>query len=111
MVAAIVDADWLFLLTDVDALYDKNPGVHPDAKPIRVVDDIDQVVREGGLPLGSQFLASDTLVPWVCMVHSCGKWERLCILWQLSFQCRWAAPLSMQEGTSRERLLEVPGTN
>jgi glutamate 5-kinase len=47
MVSAIVGATWLFLLTDVDALYDKNPNVHPDAKPIRVVDDIDSVVKEG----------------------------------------------------------------
>jgi glutamate 5-kinase len=47
MVAAIVGATWLFLLTDVDALYDKNPNVHHDAKPIRVVDDIDSVVKEG----------------------------------------------------------------
>lgn len=47
MVAAIVDAHWLFLLTDVDALYDKNPMQHADAKPIRLVHDIDEVIKEG----------------------------------------------------------------
>lgn len=38
--AGMVSAEYLFLMTDVDALYDKNPRAHPDAKPIEVVDDI-----------------------------------------------------------------------
>lgn len=36
----MVQADYLFLMTDVDCLYDKNPRAHPDAKPIEVVSDI-----------------------------------------------------------------------
>jgi len=39
-VATLVNADWLFLLTDVDALYTSNPNIDPDAKPIRVVPDL-----------------------------------------------------------------------
>eukprot|EP00124_Ichthyophonus_hoferi_P001811 Ihof_evm11s105 gene=Ihof_evmTU11s105 len=45
MVGAILGASWLFLMTDVDALYDANPNTHPDAKPIRVVDDIDSLCK------------------------------------------------------------------
>ncbi|KAG8165464.1 hypothetical protein KVR01_004016 [Diaporthe batatas] len=38
--AAMVHADLLFLMTDVDCLYDKNPRTNPDAQPIEVVEDI-----------------------------------------------------------------------
>lgn len=38
--AAMVHADYLFLMTDVDCLYDKNPRVYPEAKAIEVVEDI-----------------------------------------------------------------------
>ncbi|ORY22700.1 Aspartate/glutamate/uridylate kinase [Naematelia encephala] len=43
--SAIVHADYLFLLTDVRCLYTDNPRNNPDAKPVRVVRDI-QKVRE-----------------------------------------------------------------
>jgi len=39
-VATIVQASWLFLLTDVDALYTANPSKDPDAEPIRNVVDL-----------------------------------------------------------------------
>ncbi|KAF2433565.1 putative glutamate 5-kinase [Tothia fuscella] len=38
--AGMVHADYLFLMTDVDCLYDKNPRTNPDAKPIEVVEDV-----------------------------------------------------------------------
>ncbi|RDL38197.1 Glutamate 5-kinase [Venustampulla echinocandica] len=38
--AAMVHADYLFLMTDVDCLYDKNPRTHADAQAIEVVEDI-----------------------------------------------------------------------
>ena len=38
--AGMVQADYLFLMTDVDCLYDKNPRTNPDARPIEVVEDI-----------------------------------------------------------------------
>lgn len=38
--AGMVHADYLFLMTDVDCLYDKNPRSNPDAKAIEVVEDI-----------------------------------------------------------------------
>ena len=39
-VATLVQAKWLFLLTDVDALYTSNPNTDPNAKPIHEVEDI-----------------------------------------------------------------------
>ncbi|MDJ1183894.1 glutamate 5-kinase [Roseofilum casamattae] len=34
LVASLVEADWLFLLTDVDRLYSADPRTDPDAEPI-----------------------------------------------------------------------------
>lgn len=45
--AGMVHADFLFLMTDVDCLYDKNPRSNPDAKPIEVVKDISSVQADG----------------------------------------------------------------
>nr|POE54532.1 putative glutamate 5-kinase [Quercus suber] len=44
--AGMVQADYLFLMTDVDCLYDKNPRTHPDAKPIEVVEDIAELAAD-----------------------------------------------------------------
>ena len=41
--AGMVQADYLFLMTDVDCLYDRNPRIHPDAKAIEVVEDIGEL--------------------------------------------------------------------
>lgn len=38
--AGMVNADFLFLLTDVDCLYTDNPRSNPDARPVLVVDNI-----------------------------------------------------------------------
>jgi glutamate 5-kinase len=45
--AAMVHADYLFLMTDVDCLYDKNPRTHADARAIEVVDDIAALQADG----------------------------------------------------------------
>ncbi|WP_427160030.1 glutamate 5-kinase [Aliinostoc sp. HNIBRCY26] len=37
LVASLVEADWLFLLTDVDKLYSADPRSVPDAQPISLV--------------------------------------------------------------------------
>lgn len=42
-VANLVQADWLFLLTDVDYLYTGNPRLDPEAKPIFIVEDTSQL--------------------------------------------------------------------
>ena len=48
MVASLVEADWLFLLTDVDRLYSADPRHNPDAQPILTVDSIDHLEAEVG---------------------------------------------------------------
>jgi glutamate 5-kinase len=45
--AAMVHADYLFLMTDVDCLYDKNPRSNPDAQAIEVVEDIAALTADG----------------------------------------------------------------
>lgn len=45
--AAMIHADLLFLMTDVDCLYDKNPRSNPDAKPIEIVEDISALEADG----------------------------------------------------------------
>ena len=44
MVASLLEADWLFLLTDIDKLYSDNPRQNPEAKPITLVRHIDELV-------------------------------------------------------------------
>lgn len=59
--AAMVNADYLFLMTDVEALYDKNPRTNPDAVPIEVVDDIDALtadVSSSGSAIGTGGMAT-----------------------------------------------------
>ncbi|MBE9014464.1 glutamate 5-kinase, partial [Pseudanabaenaceae cyanobacterium LEGE 13415] len=43
LVASVVDADWLFLLTDVDRLYSADPRSNPDAQPITIVKNLDEL--------------------------------------------------------------------
>lgn len=44
--AGMVKADYLFLMTDVDCLYTDNPRSNPDARPVLVCDDIEELRRE-----------------------------------------------------------------
>ena len=49
LVASKIDADLLIMLSDIDALYDKDPRKHPDAQPIPVVFEVTpQIVRTAG---------------------------------------------------------------
>ncbi|KAL1899436.1 Glutamate 5-kinase [Sporothrix stenoceras] len=48
--AAMIHADLLFLMTDVDCLYTKNPRQHPDAEPIEVVEDINALEADISTP-------------------------------------------------------------
>jgi glutamate 5-kinase len=49
LVASKIDADVLILLTDIDALYDKNPKQHKDAVPIKIVFEItDKIAKAAG---------------------------------------------------------------
>lgn len=52
MVASLVEADWLFLLTDVDRLYSADPNCYPNAQPIALVQNLAELkelqVNTGG---------------------------------------------------------------
>lgn len=39
IVAALIDADALFIATDIDGLYDRDPRTHADARPLQIVTD------------------------------------------------------------------------
>ena len=55
VVAVLLKADLLIILTDIDALYDKNPKEFPDAKPIHSVYEInDEIIAMAG-DKGSSF--------------------------------------------------------
>ncbi|NET49977.1 MAG: glutamate 5-kinase [Merismopedia sp. SIO2A8] len=45
LVASLIEADWLFLLTDVDRLYSADPRLVPDAQPIMLVNSIEQLTQ------------------------------------------------------------------
>ncbi|CCK68909.1 uncharacterized protein KNAG_0B04740 [Huiozyma naganishii CBS 8797] len=49
--ASLIQADYLFLLTDVDCLYTNDPRVDPDAKPILTVRNLHLSEGENGNPL------------------------------------------------------------
>nr|WP_208492066.1 glutamate 5-kinase [aff. Roholtiella sp. LEGE 12411] len=53
LVASIVEADWLFLLTDVDRLYSADPRSVPDAQPIALVSSMKELA-ELQIQTGSQ---------------------------------------------------------
>lgn len=49
IVAALIDAEVLFLATDIDGLYDRDPRAHPDARPMPlVVDPGDDILAMAG---------------------------------------------------------------
>ena len=47
IVAGMIHADYLFLLTDVDGLYTENPRNNPNAQRIKVVRDIPKLREQG----------------------------------------------------------------
>jgi glutamate 5-kinase len=49
LVASKIDADLLIMLTDIDALYDKDPQTFPDARPIPTIFEItDEIMASAG---------------------------------------------------------------
>jgi len=62
-VAALVEAELLLLLSDVDALYEEDPKLNPGARAILEVEDVEKVLAHagGGNPLGSGGMRSKLL--------------------------------------------------
>lgn len=54
-VATLLKADLLILLTDIDALYDSDPKHNPNAKRIKIVDNITENVEKMAGKAGSEF--------------------------------------------------------
>ena len=55
LVASKIDADVLIMLTDIDALYEKDPRKFPDAKPISAVYEITEEILKNAGGKGSKF--------------------------------------------------------
>lgn len=53
LVARVVNADLLIILSDIDAVYDSNPRENPDAKRISVVTEVDEALIQGAGGAGS----------------------------------------------------------
>lgn len=53
LVAGIVDADLVVILSDVDGLYTANPQTHPDAKLVSIVSDITPEIEASAGGVGS----------------------------------------------------------
>lgn len=45
LVASVVAADWLFIMTDVDRLYSADPRSNPQAQPIALVESMEQLAQ------------------------------------------------------------------
>lgn len=54
LVAGLIEADLLVILTDIDGLYDKNPSVFADAKFINLVENLDDSIRAAAGAEGSK---------------------------------------------------------
>ncbi len=54
LVASKIDADLLIMLSDIDALYDKNPHRYKDAKPMDVVFEITNQIEQSAGKAGSR---------------------------------------------------------
>ncbi|MFW5797803.1 MAG: glutamate 5-kinase [Spirochaetota bacterium] len=55
LVASKVDAELLVMLTDIDALYDRDPRKHSDARPVRTVEKLTEDVQNMAGKAGSRF--------------------------------------------------------
>lgn len=54
-VAVLLKADMLILLTDIDALYDSDPRVNPEAKRIKIVEEVTSEIEQMAGTAGSKF--------------------------------------------------------
>lgn len=71
VVARLIDADLLIMLSDIDGFYDKNPAKHKDAKLIKEIKEIDAMVRnaaEGaGTAMGTGGMTTKVNAATICM--------------------------------------------
>ncbi|ODQ77446.1 hypothetical protein BABINDRAFT_172797 [Babjeviella inositovora NRRL Y-12698] len=68
--AVMANADYLFLMTDVDCLYTDNPRTNPDAKPILCVGSMDELevdTSSGGSDVGTGGMTTKLIAAELCM--------------------------------------------
>lgn len=73
LVARVVNADLLIILSDIDAVYDSNPRENPDAKRISIVTKVDDALIQGaggaGSALGTGGMQTKILAMSMLMEH------------------------------------------
>ena len=77
LVAAITEADLLILVSDIDGIFTANPHLHPDAKLIREVNDLNNIkpcVEEKESTLGTGGMSSKIHAADICMNHGVEMW-------------------------------------
>ncbi len=70
LVAGVIDADLLVLLTDIEGLYDAHPKLHPDAKKIDLIEEITPQVEAlaggAGSDLGTGGMSTKIQAAKIC---------------------------------------------
>jgi glutamate 5-kinase len=77
LVAVITEADLLVLVSDIDGIFDRNPHLHPDAKLITRVSDLDSVthcIEEKNSTLGTGGMSSKVYAAEICMRNGVEMW-------------------------------------
>ncbi|MEO7673526.1 MAG: glutamate 5-kinase [Pyrinomonadaceae bacterium] len=77
LVAVLVRADLLVLVSDIDGLFNKNPHLHPDAKLIPEIKNIDEarsLVEERDSGLGTGGMNSKLEAAMLCQKESIETW-------------------------------------
>ena len=73
MMACLIKADLLIIMTDINGLYDKDPRANPDAKLISVVEEITPQIRlaagDAGSSLGTGGMATKIRAADIAMSH------------------------------------------
>jgi len=73
LVASLIEADWLFILTDVDHLYSADPRDNPEAVPITIVENIEELqVKVGDSASGWGTGGMITKIEAARIATSCG---------------------------------------
>ena len=113
MVANLIEADLLVLLTDIEGLYTADPSEHPDARLIEYVDRIDAGIYDlakgskSGLGTGGMYtkiLAADmaTRSGTSVVIADGGRENVLAGIWAQSVPCTWfPARITPLEGRKR----------
>ena len=77
LVATIIDANLLVLVSDIDGIFNQNPHLHSDAKLIAEVTDLESImnfIEEKESTLGTGGMSSKIHAAEICMTNSVEMW-------------------------------------